>query len=147
MTEPSDKDNYIETGINAIRDYLVHKKNNYIDWCYSPIEEVKDNIKKAGLSLENMEFIKGDVLETLKDEKNLPKSISILRLDTDWYASTKIELEVLYPRVINSGCLIVDDYGYWDGQRKAVDEYFRSRAKPFTSVIDPASSRLIIKTK
>ena len=64
-----------------------------------------------------MEFIKGDVLETLKDEKNLPKSISILRLDTDWYESTKIELEVLYPRVINNGFLIVDDYGHWEGQK------------------------------
>ena len=92
-----------------------------------------------------MEFIEGDVLETLKDKKNLPKSISILRLDTDWYDSTKIELEVLYPRLINNGFLIVDDYGYWEGQKKAVDEYFESRAKPFTSIID-ASSRLIIKT-
>ncbi len=146
MTEPSDKDIYIETGNNAIKDYLLHKKDNYTDWCYSSIEEVKDNIKKAGLNLENIKFIKGDVLETLKDKKSLPKRISILRLDTDWYDSTKIELEILYPRLINNGFLIVDDYGYWEGQKKALDEYFDLRPKPFSNLID-ASSRLIIKTK
>lgn len=57
-------------------------------------------------------------------KRNLPKKISILRLDTDFYSSTKIELEVLYPRLVKGGVLIIDDYGYWQGSRKAVDEYF-----------------------
>jgi hypothetical protein len=68
-----------------------------------------------------------------------------LRLDTDWYDSTKIELEVLYPRLINNGFLIVDDYGHWEGQKRAVDEYFRNIKKPFMNIIDPPSSRILIK--
>jgi hypothetical protein len=71
-----------------------------------------------------MKYIIGDVSETLKSEDNLPKNISLLRLDTDWYKSTKIELEVLYPILSMDGVLIVDDYGHWQGAKKAVDEYF-----------------------
>lgn len=69
--------------------------------------------------------------------KNLPKEISILRLDTDWYESTKSELEVLYPILSVSGVLIIDDYGYWAGARKAVDEYLSiCDHKPLFNVID-----------
>ena len=71
-----------------------------------------------------MKFIKGDVRKTLLDENNLPDSISILRLDTDFYDSTLIELELLYPRLTPGGYLIVDDYGHWRGSRHAVNEYF-----------------------
>jgi hypothetical protein len=61
------------------------------------------------------------------EEKNLPEQISILRLDTDWYTSTKIELEVLYKKLVKGGILIIDDYGHWQGARKAVDEYFKNK--------------------
>lgn len=74
-----------------------------------------------------MHFIKGKVEDTLRDERNLPEKIAVLRLDTDWYESTKVELEVLYPRLRPGGVLIIDDYGYWQGARKAVDEYFADR--------------------
>jgi O-methyltransferase len=47
----------------------------------------------------------------------------VLRLDTDWYESTKHELVYLYPMLHPGGVLIVDDYGFWRGARKAVDEY------------------------
>jgi hypothetical protein len=50
-------------------------------------------------------------------------------LDTDFYLSTKIELEVLYPRLVSGGYLVIDDYHSWDGARKAVDEYFGSDNK------------------
>jgi hypothetical protein len=48
-----------------------------------------------------------------------------LRLDTDWHASTKHELENLYPIVSKHGIIIIDDYGHWQGSRKAVDEYIQ----------------------
>ena len=57
-----------------------------------------------------------------------PDQIALLRLDTDWYESTKHELVHLFPRLQPGGVLIVDDYHYWRGSRKAVDDYFRSRA-------------------
>jgi hypothetical protein len=73
----------------------------------------------------------------------LPEKISILRLDTDWYESTKIELEILYPLLEPGGVLIVDDYGHFEGAKKAVDEYFCD-SKPWMQYVD-YSCRLIIK--
>ena len=63
--------------------------------------------------------------ETLKKHK--PEKISILRLDTDWYSSTKKELEILYPKLAKNGVIIIDDYGHWQGCRKACDEYFKNK--------------------
>jgi hypothetical protein len=73
----------------------------------------------------NIKLIEGDVAVTLNESKNLPEKIAILRLDTDWYESTKVELETLYPLLEPNGVLIIDDYGHYSGARKAVDEYFK----------------------
>jgi len=56
--------------------------------------------------------------------KTLPDKIAILRLDTDWYESTYHELIHLYPKLVIGGILIIDDYGCWNGSKKAVDTYF-----------------------
>lgn len=94
-------------------------------WCASSIPKVRNYLTLTGtLDDEKLRFVEGDVCETLMDRANLPDRISILRLDTDWYKSTKVELEVLYPRLVPGGVLIIDDYGHWQGARKAVDEYF-----------------------
>ena len=74
--------------------------------------------------MDNLKLISGKVEDTLTIESNLPEKISILRLDTDWYESTKVEFEVLFPRLQKGGVLIIDDYGRWAGSRKAVDEFF-----------------------
>lgn len=69
----------------------------------------------------------------------------MLRLDTDWYESTKIELELLYPLLQKGGILIIDDYGHFKGCGKAVDEYFsKFRTKPRLHYID-YTCRMIIK--
>ena len=90
------------------------------------------------------QLIKGIVEKTLLEPKNLPEKISILRLDTDFYESTKIELEILYPKLVSGGFLIIDDYGHFKGCRKAVDEYFRDDL-PYLHYVD-YSCRLIIKS-
>ena len=69
-----------------------------------------------------MRYVKGKVEDTLAQES--PDQIAVLRLDTDWYESTRCELEQLFPRLVPGGVLIIDDYGHWQGCRKAVDEYF-----------------------
>lgn len=92
--------------------------------CIAPLEEVKQNIYLTNYPKEFLHFIKGDVAQTLK--QNPPPKIAVLRLDTDWYESTKAELEILYPKLAKGGVLILDDYGYWKGARKAVDDYFDS---------------------
>ena len=75
----------------------------------------------------------------------IPEKIALLRLDTDWYESTKHELTHLYPRLVSGGVLIVDDYGYWKGSRKAVDEYFEQNdQRPLLVRVD-ATARVAIK--
>ena len=107
---------------------LKNYKNIYKSkdgWVKCDLKKVKMNISKF---IDNHDkdyiFIEGDVRETLDNQNNLPDKISLLRLDTDFYESTSKELEVLFPRLQKNGVLIIDDYGHWKGQKKAVDEYF-----------------------
>jgi len=122
MTQPTEQDkNYL--GERAVSSFEKFKRDDEsCDWCSASIEDVKEQFKKVGLEKKAI-FIKGDVLKTLSEEKNLPKKISLLRLDTDWYESTKFEMDILYPRLQKNGVLLIDDYGFWTGSRKAVDEY------------------------
>ena len=94
-------------------------------WCAASVGEVSE-ILADNRVLDNKltRFVIGDVIQTLLVRENLPDKIALLRLDTDWYASTLVELQVLYPRLERGGFLIVDDYGHWQGARRAVDEYF-----------------------
>lgn len=88
------------------------------------VAEVESNLKNIGVfDAEKIRFIIGDVRTTLLSAVCIPDKIAVLRLDTDFYDSTKIEMEVLYPRLQSGGYLIVDDYGHWLGARKAVDDY------------------------
>ena len=74
-----------------------------------------------------------------------PTAVALLRLDTDWYLSTKHEMEHLYPRLSAGGVLIVDDYGHWDGARQAVEEYFLTHGdKPLLARTD-YTGRLAVK--
>ncbi|HEY1740692.1 MAG TPA: TylF/MycF/NovP-related O-methyltransferase [Acidimicrobiia bacterium] len=82
----------------------------------------------TGYPGEQIHMVKGRVEETLPSEA--PEQLALIRLDTDWYESTRHELEHLYPRLSTGGVLIIDDYGHWDGCRRAVDEYFGSVAPP-----------------
>ena len=94
-------------------------------WNESSLSEVKKNIATLGLVGQQFHFIEGKVEETLLDHS--PDSIALLRLDTDFYASTKHELIHLFPRLCQGGILIIDDYGHFLGARQAVDEYFREQ--------------------
>ena len=91
------------------------------DWCRGEFSDVQNTLEKALNGMSNVELVKGKVEETLLSN-NLPKSIAVLRLDTDFYESTKAELEILLPKVVVGGVLIVDDYGAWAGARKALDD-------------------------
>lgn len=90
-------------------------------WCYSSIEEVRTNVSTLNYPKDKIHYIKGKVEDTIP--QYMPEKIAVLRLDTDWYQSTKHELEHLYPLLVKGGVLIIDDYGHWEGARKAVDEY------------------------
>ena len=103
----------------------AEKKTESPIWAYASFEDVRANLAKTGYPTENIHFIKGPVEETIP--VTIPKTIALLRLDTDWYESTRHELLHLYSRLSPGGILIVDDYGHWQGARRAVDEFFGGR--------------------
>lgn len=123
MTKPTAEDVH-RGGMPALARWKEKRESGQA-WAAESLDAVRGYFDAEGLADDNLvRFVVGDVAVTLRDENNLPENIAILRLDTDWYESTKIELEVLYPRLRPGGILIVDDYGHWLGARKAVDEYF-----------------------
>lgn len=94
---------------------------NFTAWSVG-MEEVAGNMAATGFPRGSTVLVPGDVASTLSEKK--PSRIALLRLDTDWYESTKAELEALYPCLSPGGVLIVDDYGHFEGARRAVDEFF-----------------------
>ena len=92
-------------------------------WCFSPLEQVQSAMQATGYPDDLVNFVPGKVEDTLPQTK--PNKIALLRLDTDWYESTRCELEHLFPLMVDGAVLIVDDYGHWEGCRRAVDEYFQ----------------------
>lgn len=92
-------------------------------WAYAPIDYVKNNINSIKYKDDNIIYVKGDVCQTL--DKTIPTQISILRLDTDWYESTKKELDILFPLVSKNGYIIIDDYYAWGGSRNATDDFMK----------------------
>ncbi|MHA6495438.1 TylF/MycF/NovP-related O-methyltransferase [Pseudomonas borbori] len=129
MTAPTDADKYFSNGAPVIDTFLSKQRDTHNEMYYSSLDEVKNNFTKAGLLDDSIVFVEGDVLQTLEDPANLPDKICVLRLDTDWYESTKKELEVLYPRITIGGSVIIDDYGHFTGSKQATDEYFAATQK------------------
>ena len=112
-------------------------------WAIASHKDVEGNMQSTGYPAERIHLVKGKVEDTIP--KQAPEKIALLRLDTDWYESTKHELEHLYPRLAPNGVLIIDDYGHWVGAKQAVDEYFATlKLKPFLSRLD-YTGRLVIK--
>jgi len=121
MVAPGDKD-----GSKANAGYKSSLRGGQgSDWCRSSLEEVKSHMFIADYPDDKIHYVAGAVEKTLPAQG--PEKICLLRLDTDWYESTRHELETLYPRLVPGGILIIDDYGYWEGARRAVDEYFEDQ--------------------
>ncbi|MDX3375319.1 macrocin O-methyltransferase [Streptomyces sp. ME02-6991-2A] len=90
-------------------------------WAVASLEDVQAGFENVPYPKERVHYVQGRVEDTVPEQA--PEQIAILRLDTDWYASTKHELEHLYSRLVSGGVLLIDDYGYWQGSRQAVDEF------------------------
>jgi len=84
-------------------------------------EGVRRLLESTGYSADRLHFVRGPVEETVP--ALAPDQIALLRLDTDWYESTLHEMRHLYPRLAAGGVLLIDDYGHWEGARRAIDEY------------------------
>jgi hypothetical protein len=127
MTRPTAED-LDASGQPAQETWEQNQRAGYNEWCYAPLEDVRANLRGTGYPGERIEFVRGKVEDTIPAK--VPEQISVLRLDTDWYQSTRHELEHLYPRVSRGGVLLIDDYGAWAGARHAVDEYFERHPAP-----------------
>lgn len=120
MSPPTmaDKDYF---GVSASKHLAEQEKGTGV-WCEASIQDVRANMESTGYPMERIHLVKGMIENTIP--ATVPGSIALLRLDTDWYESTKHEMEYLYPILQFGGTLLIDDYGHWQGSRKAVDEYF-----------------------
>lgn len=135
LTQPGDHDYTCETAVlynmtkenvyNEWKTKIINENTN--SWCYTSLDTVKNRLNSTGYPENKIHYIVGDVIETLENKSNIPEKIAILRLDTDWYESSKIEIEKLYDNVVVGGLIIFDDYYHWEGQRKATDDFFKSR--------------------
>ena len=141
MSEPTAEDKSVHGETAAAR--LARTTKGEGVWCEASLDDVQANLWSIGYPRERIHFVKGKVEDTIP--ATLPGRTALLRLDTDWYESTRHELAHLYPLLVRHGVLVIDDYGYWQGARQAVDEYFGAAAEPvFLHRIDN-TARLVVK--
>lgn len=137
---PPEKEDQDFNGTTAEK-LLVQDPDNYR--CEASMEEVSANMSNTGYPASQINLIKGPVEETIPSI--IPEKIALLRLDTDWLASTRHEMIHLFPRLVQGGIIIIDDYGHWKGSRQAVDEYLSEHnIRLFLSRID-YSGRIGVK--
>lgn len=116
---------YKMTNNEVVEEWNKHVVTDGLNnWCYCSLERVQDRLNEFGYDQSKLHYVAGDVMETLAVPSNIPDQIALLRLDTDWYESSKFELQQLYSKVVSGGLIIFDDYHHWMGQKKAVDEFF-----------------------
>jgi O-methyltransferase len=149
MTQPTDVDKRVKDDRSAEELGWDASKLEPIAYmsgvpAFATLNDVKDGFSQMGVDLQNLNFIIGDVLETIPRE--IPEKISLLRIDTDWYESTKHILMNLYPRVAIGGVVILDDYDYWSGARKAADEFFSTIGLNPLLIRQAGGGRLFVKS-
>jgi O-methyltransferase len=112
-------------GQTAMQDYVIESNDrDEFTWCIASLPDVQAHMAQVAYPRDRVHYHVGKVEDTIPAA--VPDKIALLRLDTDWYTSTAHELEHLFPRLVDGGVLIIDDYGHWEGARRAVDEYFQS---------------------
>jgi hypothetical protein len=143
MPRPTDADVSYEGDVALVEFERTQKGYDSSEWCHASLEDVRRNLLSTGYSKERITFVKGKVEDTVPSAA--PDSIALLRLDTDWHESTLHELVHLFPRLSSGGVLIIDDYGHWQGARRAVDEYFADNNIPILLARVDYSGRIAVK--
>jgi O-methyltransferase len=121
MTEPTEHD--LRTGdLRSARELMDEsQKATKGIWAYASLEDVRAGFETVPYPVERLHYVQGKVEDTVPGQA--PQQIALLRLDTDWYESTRHELDHLYDRLVSGGVLIIDDYGSWQGSAQATDEF------------------------
>ena len=132
MTAPTKEDVIAQDQSSAMPLFLASQAQGHNEWCYAPLDEVRSNFRARDLLNDRVHFVESPVEETLLITDQLSDRISFLRLDTDLYALTVVEMQVLYPRLELGGTFAVDDFGHWVGPRQAVDAFLKDGKIPQT---------------
>jgi hypothetical protein len=112
-------------------------------WVNTPIDQVQALLAGTGYPMDRVHLVAGKVEDTLPAQA--PAKVALMRLDTDFYRSTRHELECLYPRLSLGGVMFIDDYGAFAGARLATDNYFAELGLPvLLARVDP-TVRLMVK--
>lgn len=141
MTAPTDED---KAGNVLASVRLAQTPKGTGTWCYAPLEDVRRNMLATHYPQERVHLIKGPVEETIPSQSP-PSPIAVLRLDTDWYESTRHELMHLFSLVSDGGIVMIDDYGHWQGSRKATDEFLSSLSKRYFLHRIDYTGRMLVK--
>jgi O-methyltransferase len=144
MSAPTSEDVDPTGELAEVRLAREPKSDQSVLWAQATLDQVQDALKSVPYPPSKIHFVQGRVEDTVPSQA--PGQIALLRLDTDWYESTRHELIHLYPRLGGGGILILDDYGWWRGSGKATDEYFRDNGPaPLLVRIDDGGVRLAVK--
>jgi len=89
------------------------------------IYKVKQAFAILGVPMDLVRIAPGWFDPTLKT--SALDRIAILHIDADWYESVKFVLQALYEKVVPGGFIVLDDYGYWEGCKRALTDFFAER--------------------
>jgi O-methyltransferase len=148
MTEPTEHDTSSHEG-PAVDTWRAAREGSERPWAevfgadVFNEDSVRGLLQSTGYPTERLHFVRGPVEQTIPG--SLAEQLALLRLDTDWYESTRHELEHMFPRLEQGGVLIIDDYGHWDGARRAVDEYFGASHPPLLLSRIDYTARIAVK--
>jgi O-methyltransferase len=140
MPPPTDRDLRLDG--RSAQTLLDSSTKEKTIWAYASLEDVQAGFADVPYPAERVHFVPGKVEDTVP--ASAPDQIALLRLDTDWYESTKHEFEHLYPRLVSGGVLILDDYGWWQGAREATEEFLTSSGERLL-LVRAGSGRIAIK--
>ena len=132
MSEPTERDVHLRKSGAAAAAILEHESRDSRTWAIASLDDVRDGFSSVDYPSERVHFVEGKVEDTIPGQA--PEEIAILRLDTDWYESTRHELTHLYQRLAPGGVLIIDDYGTWKGSKDATDEFVAETGEPLLFV-------------
>lgn len=142
MTEPTERDRKVTRQDVSAAELMVDSPKDSWLWAVASKEDVLQGLSTLPYPQDRFHLVEGPVEETVPGAA--PETIALLRLDTDWYESTRHELEHLYPRLQPGGVLIIDDYGSWQGSKEATDEYVAGLAEPLL-LLRAGRSRIAVK--
>jgi len=128
MPEPTEHDVDF-AGVSVLERWNAQRHNRFVPReARASLPEVRTAMGTVGYDESRIHFVKGMVEDTIPTQA--PEQIALLRLDTDYYESTRHEMFELYPRLSRNGVLIIDDFGHFKGSEKAVREFLAATGEP-----------------